>query len=167
MRQRLTLLKDLPDYPAGTVFYIEGVKGSHACKDGPFYEVSVPSGQPGRRDLQYLRVGGSIIDDPSWFKREADVENAVDLRCPLCGETRGEFFSTKFFCSDMDSYRYGVQYSVGFECVNGHRRVLYGTEFGNKKLREEIGLVEKVQQIVKETQRSSVSAASHPSGERS
>ena len=153
MRQKLTLLKDLPDYPAGTVFYIVNVLKSYACKDGPFYEVSVPSGQFDRRDLQYFRVGNSIIDDPAWFKRETDIENAVDLRCPLCGETRGEFFSTRFYCSDMDSYRYGVQYSVGFECVNGHRRILYGTEYGNKKLREEMALAERVQQLVKEAKK--------------
>lgn len=152
MRQKLTLLKDLPEYPAGTVLYITGVKRSYACEDGPFYEVSVPDDRPNSRYriLKYFRVGDSIIDDPAWFKRETDVENAVDLRCPLCGETRGEFFSTSYYCRDMDSDDYGVQAATGFECVNGHKRVLCGSRYGIEKLRKEMEYDKKTQQLVKE-----------------
>ena len=152
MRQKLTLLKDLPDYPAGTVFYIKDIRRSYACEDGPFYEVSVPDEIPnsGRRILKYYRVGNSIIDDPTWFRREIDHEHLVNLRCPLCGETHGEFFSTSYYRRNMDSDDYGVQYGIGFECLCGHKRILYGTRYGNKKLREEMELDRKTQQLVKE-----------------
>lgn len=138
MRQKLTLLKNLPDYPSGTVFYIKGIRRTYAGQDGPFYEVSAPDDSPGYRRLLYYPVGHSIIDDSAWFAREIDYDSLAELRCPLCGETRGEFFSTSYYCNNMDRDNYGVQYGVGFECLCGHKRVLYGTKFGIIRLYEEM-----------------------------
>lgn len=30
-----------------------------------------------------------IIDNPEWIKKEIDHSNSMDLKCPVCGETRG------------------------------------------------------------------------------
>lgn len=134
----LTLLKDLPEYPAGTIFKLYGMRMPDGLRKKPFYEVGVPNKYwPGHMDVKYYSVG-SFIDDPKWFKKEIDTDYLVDLKCPKCGKTEGNFFSTSYYGRHFDSNDYGVQFSVGFECVCGHKRVLYGTKYGNRKIREKI-----------------------------
>lgn len=135
MMYKLTLLKDLPNYPAGTVFK-SNLKPRTNIHNARVYEVIVPyRGNTNDLIIESWSVGG-IIDDPDCFKKEIDSDELVDLRCPKCGGTQGDFFSTDYYRNDMGYDDYGVQFSVGFECLCGHKRVLYGTHFGNKKLRE-------------------------------
>ena len=69
------------------------------------------------------------------------------MKCPKCGDTRGAFFSKEWYVRDKDRDDYGVQFSVGFECICGHRRVLYGTRRGNERLREIIGRINHEQRL--------------------
>lgn len=143
MRYNLTLKKDLPDFPAGTVFKLYKIVTKEE-RDGSFgnfvtrryNQIGTPNCHGGYDIIE--RPVGDFVDDPSWFEKTVDNKFLSDLKCPKCGETKGNFFSTKCYCSDMDSYKYGVQYSVGFECLCGHKRILYGTEYGNEKLQKEM-----------------------------
>jgi len=87
MRYQFTLLKDLPEYPAGTVFGCYGIsyRFDERCKRGPYYEVYGPSKCDGIR----LEEVGGVFDNPEWYKREPDFKSLLDLECPVCGETRG------------------------------------------------------------------------------
>ena len=142
MRYNLILLKDTPEWPAGTVFKQNGTV-MHGWAfwetEGPYYDIAVPDGR-GRyvckNPSKYPY--GCFLDDPSWVRREIDENYITDLKCPVCGSTQGMMFETSWYVRNMDSDDYGVQYSVGIECVCGHKRVLYGTRHGNKKLREKI-----------------------------
>lgn len=131
MRYKLTLLKDLPDYRAGSVFIFRGMDKS--CGGVPYCRVTT---YEDGRELGRPFDDPAFINDADWIKKEIDDDLLSDLSCPKCGSTKGVFFSHDYFRRDMDCYDYGVQYSVGFECVCGHKRVIYGTEYGNKRLRE-------------------------------
>ena len=135
MMYRLTLLKDLPNYPSGTIFKSE-LKPRTTLRNTRVYEVIVPyHGNTNNYIMENWTVGG-IIDDPNWFKKEIDQDELVNLRCPKCGGTQGAFFSTDYYRHDSGYDDYGLQFSVGFECLCGHKRILYGTHFGNKRLAE-------------------------------
>lgn len=142
MRYNLILKKDLPNFPAGTVFKNYGIKPKmQPSWDGKFEkkwynEIGYPD-EDGEYDV-FEREVGDFFDDEKWFDKKLDYDYLFDLKCPRCGETKGAFFSTKYYCRDMDRYDYGVQYGVGFECLCGHKRVLYGTEYGIKSLKEKI-----------------------------
>lgn len=129
MNYKLTLLKDLPGYPAGTEFCLR-----QSWKYGDRYDnylYALPDLDRVTRHYVY-----DIIDDPTWFRKEVDKEHLHNLVCPECGSTKGVFFSHSFHNTDMDSYDYGTHWSVGFECECGHRRILYGTERGNYRMLE-------------------------------
>lgn len=130
MRYKVTKLYDSPDAPKGTVYYI--------LRESSFL---------GKRRYEYIKEGtteicyqavGGVFDDPQWFKKEIDYENLSNLKCPKCNETRGTFFSTSYYCRDIDADEYGTQFAIGFECVCGHKRVLYGTRYGTQKLEKEL-----------------------------
>lgn len=130
MRYKVTKLYDSPEAPKGTIYYI--------LRETLFlgkwrYEYV----KEGTSEICYCAVGGTF-DDPKWFKKEIDYENIPDLRCPKCGGTQGSFFSTSYYRRDPDADDYGTQFAIGFECVCGHERVLYGTEYGKRKLEKEL-----------------------------
>lgn len=142
MKYNLILLKDTPDWSAGTVFKQNGTvaHGWSICeaKGGPFYDIAVPEGKGYVCEDPAKYPYGCFLDDPSWVRREIDENRIHNLKCPACGSTQGMLFATSWYVCDMDRDDYGVQYSVGIECVCGHKRVLYGTRHGIKKLQERI-----------------------------
>lgn len=127
MRYKLTLLKDLPEYEAGTEFSL--------VQSWEYDEEYLYLRSNGER---VFGISEKTLNNPAWFKKEIDTERLADLACPVCGSTRGVFFSHSFHNTDMDSYDYGTHFSVGFECECGNKRVLYGTGRGNKRLRERL-----------------------------
>lgn len=134
MRYKFTLLKDLPDCPAGTEFHCCGLERD-SWNGELLYDVHFGV----EACLGLNKNVGGVLDNPAWFRKEIDEERLNDLACPECGHTRGVFFSYKYSCRDMDRDDYGEQFSVGFECSNcGHKRILYGTKYGNEKLKEQL-----------------------------
>ena len=124
MKYKLTLLKDLPRYPAGTVFsyeegYYRGCGGS-----GLVYNrfCCVYGGTP-----QYpLCIPEEIINNPEWIKKEIDFTGCIDIKCPVCGETRGNI--------EINAWRSGDKYDgyssracVYIEYACGHDRRCIGS----------------------------------------
>lgn len=135
MQYRYTLLKDLPEYPKGTVFTVYGTVDYYGCTKGPFYEVGIQDEiYPDLMNLLYFEVGG-FFDDPTWFRKELDANALTDMTCPKCGSTNGFLFHESYHQSDEDRDDYGTQFAVGIECTCGHKRVLYGTKHGIKYLK--------------------------------
>ncbi len=116
MRYKLTLLKDLPDYPAGTVFkYRNGlINCLGSFKKEEFMGVAGSDSLTG--GLCFPR---KILDDPTWIKKEIDYDSLKDLKCPICGETRGEMSVHSFrYGNSYDGYGYASD--VFFEYACGH-----------------------------------------------
>lgn len=134
MRYRLILLKDLPEYPAGTIFKLYELRErrGHSTKPGLVYDVGILRGD----EYVTRTFEQDFIDNPTWFRKEIDPDLLCDLKCPKCGRTQGNFFSGGYYERDMDCDDYGLQYSVGFECLCGFKRILYGTHYGNQFLCE-------------------------------
>ena len=130
MRYKFTLLKDLPGFKKGTVFKCLGIENSivpnHGFEKVPCYVLDANG------YCEYREVGG-VLDNPVWYKKEIDEDALTVLACPKCASVRGVPFSIDWYNRDLDSDAYGVQYAVGFECVCGHKRILYGTEYGVRR----------------------------------
>ncbi len=140
MRYIFTQLKDLPRSPAGTVVKCIGIERRldyNLLTYRPYYIISRVD-ERGINCIEYAEVGNSVYDNSEWYKREIDYESLADLRCPKCGGTKGTFFAKCSHEADIDSDRYGVQFSVGFECICGHKRIMYGTHYGNMDLQKDI-----------------------------
>lgn len=80
MKYKFTLLKDLPDYPAGSIFYSGAIE---VREDKQYYRYTAP----GSPYCQYCEVGG-ILDDPTWYRKEINWDALHSLQCLICGETR-------------------------------------------------------------------------------
>ena len=89
MNYKLTLLKDLPDYPAGTQFrYSRSYRHSTDCEDlyGPIEFMGLLTD---KHMYNRMLIPENIIDDPEWIRKDVDHTKSIDLKCPVCGETRG------------------------------------------------------------------------------
>ena len=87
MYYTFTLLKNLPQHPAGTVFQCEGISyppNRKLERKIPHYKIV----DPHKKCIIAIPVGGAL-DDPEWFKKEVDFAKVFDFKCPICGETRG------------------------------------------------------------------------------
>ena len=124
MKYKLTLLKDLPDYPKGTVFdyeegYYRGCGGS-----GLIYNkfCCVEGG-----NLQYpLCIPEKIIDDNEWIKKELNYAKLTDVKCPICGETRGEISINAWRAGDKyDGYESRACVYIEYAC--GHDKRVLGS----------------------------------------
>lgn len=126
MRYILTLLKDLPDYPAGTQF-----KYSYGYDRGTINRGHLMDPQPYmgliNDDNLYnvMLIPKKIIDNPEWVKKEIDYSKSMDLRCPVCGETRGNIIVCGRTCgSKSDGYYNDANVYFEYDC--GHElRQLY------------------------------------------
>lgn len=106
MIYKCTLIKDTPQFPAGTVFTAEDSEGFR-----------------GRRYECYKHDSlASLVDDPKWVKKEVFVEKAKDLRCPQCGETRG-FMSVVAYLEGDRYEGYSNAAKVYFEYICGHGKI--------------------------------------------
>ena len=127
MVYKYTLLKDTPTEKAGKVYKLYGVADYF---NEPMYEIGIV--ENGYINLKTIPVkNGLWLDNPELYKKEVDPYYLVDLRCPKCGDTQGNFLSIEYYQNDIDRDDYGCNYSVGFECLCGHKRILYGTDYGN------------------------------------
>ena len=90
MQYKCTQLKDSLTSPIGTVFIIRGVE------EEKFYNVWQLQADGSLIKLNYRCPIGGHLDDPEWFKKEIYKDSLIDLKCPKCGNTEGEFFSTKY-----------------------------------------------------------------------
>ena len=108
MIYKCTLLKELPDYPIGTVF--KAKQGHDFGVD--YYECY---------NYNALR---NLVDNPTWVKKEIDFDSCKDLKCPECGGTRGIITGIAYKTGDKyDGYRCTAD--VYFECICGHKRQLW------------------------------------------
>lgn len=115
MMYTFTQLKDSPDFPAGTVFHCHGIeeKGWNG-KDGQWYLYTTPEDT-----FEHECEVGGFLDDPVWFRKEIDWAALDDLKCPICGETRGVIITKDFRGGDREEgYFNGTE--VFFEYVCGH-----------------------------------------------
>lgn len=115
MRYKLTLLKDLPDYPAGTVFYYTDDRR----KVWDAFERMKFIGTSRDHMTTAFPFNPELIDNPVWIRKEPDVQELLDLRCPICGETRGRLAVNAYRIGDSeDGYRNKAD--VYFEYMCGH-----------------------------------------------
>jgi len=113
MQYKFTLLKDLSNYPAGTVFrYFKG----KSQLLGSFKELELMGID---RLASPLCIPQEVIDNPSWIKKEIDFDSLVDLKCPVCGETRGEV-SVHLYRRGNPDEGYSNCADVYFEYACGH-----------------------------------------------
>lgn len=128
MNYKLTLLKDLPDYPAGTQFrYSRSYRHSTDCEDlyGPIEFMGLLTD---KHMYNRMLIPENIIDDPEWIRKDVDHTKSIDLKCPVCGETRGTILVCG--CRGGDAYDgYYCDANVFFEYDCGHGlRQLYQIE---------------------------------------
>lgn len=96
MRYILTLLKDLPDYPAGTKFIYIADKRHYDYKSDDFTSMEcvdlLDNYLQNDRKYIYRRfvIPEKIINNPDWIKKEIAYFELLDIKCPICGETRGK-----------------------------------------------------------------------------
>ena len=134
MKYKITTLFDSPDMKIGTIIYAKEIyrKGKveylECCVEGQNY---------------VWRSAVNKFDNPKWYKKELDDNYISNISCPKCGSTNGILFSDSYYDSDIDSNSHGCQYSVGIECVCGHKRIIYGTIHGNRFLRARYGVEDK------------------------
>lgn len=121
MYYKLTLLKDLPKYPAGTVFsYWKGqmigicnsiVTGRFMCKYGKKH---MKSDMPISEDLIY---------DSKWIRMEVDRTKLINIACPRCGDTHFDILKHAYKVGNpYDGYHYEAD--VYLECPCGYERHL-------------------------------------------
>ena len=105
MIYKVTLLKDTPDLKAGAmwVYFTENGKPDFANQIDP--------------------KTFEVLNDPEWAKVEPFYEKLDDLRCPLCGETRGHLMVWPFSYTDSDGDRC-LAASAKMEYACGHIRML-------------------------------------------
>lgn len=113
MYYKLTLLKDLPKYPAGTKFsYWKG--RTHSV----FGELM---GVYGKSMTNCFPISEELMENPEWIKKKVDRSKLTNIACPECGGTYFELFK--------DVYRVGNRYDgfhykadVYLECPCGYER---------------------------------------------
>ena len=103
MYYNLTLLKDLPEYPAGTEFmYFKG----RCC--GFYSNTMVIESRIGvlknGKAMMSTRFPfpEKIIDDPAWFKKEVNYTYLKDFKCPKCGGTQFYMFKHAYRMGDPE-----------------------------------------------------------------
>ena len=115
-----TLLKDLPEYPAGTTFTAKKVprigesksraKFSYLCKfDGDVY---------GRRVFS-----DSVMDNPVWVRKKIDENCLTELKCKFCDSTKMELSFVDIPCTHYGDIVYFRKKIVG-TCACGQENEL-------------------------------------------
>lgn len=78
-----TLLKDLPDYDAGTKFLIQEFEHCGRLE----YYCRFPDDENNRMPYPNYRIPRKVIDDPKWVKKKLNKDCLTDTRCRVCGST--------------------------------------------------------------------------------
>lgn len=127
MNYKLTLLKDLPNYPAGTQFYYRLTHAYSFFRD----ELIGMESYMGLTNNKYLNAGTlipeEIIDNPEWVKKEIDYSTSLDLKCPICGETRGHIKVCGRRVGDKyDGFHNSADVFFEYDCGHELRRLYNG-----------------------------------------
>ena len=78
MKYRCVILKDLPDYPKGTVFYLE--------RD--IYNTCNWIRLKGEKSYAHHPVLKAILNYPEWYTKKLHKPCLQKLACPNCGEVK-------------------------------------------------------------------------------
>jgi hypothetical protein len=92
----LTLKKDLPNYPAGTRFKYHTDKEVHHTGSISETKYLWEESDTGSIPKSYPAILKQLADDPVWMDKSIDYDSLTDLKCPICGETRGVFFHQRY-----------------------------------------------------------------------
>lgn len=121
MKYNFVQLKDLPDYPAGTIHHCKGIikqwNGTKDMTSYPYYLIQIGKN---KKTFEYP-VGKSIYDKKDWFKKEIAYDDLVDMKCPNCDGTRVDLKIKSYYEKDYDSDYYGINISVWAECPCGNK----------------------------------------------
>lgn len=119
MYYKYTLLKDLPEAKAGTSWTFdeppEELKKEYRDKLDD-ETINLRAG-----DHPSFPLSTKTLKNPEWFKKELDEELLTEIKCPVCGETRGRIYATKEYKYVWaDDVREDV-FTVWFEFACGHK----------------------------------------------
>lgn len=135
MFYKLTLLKDLPGYPAGTQFSFRHGRYQYVTEHGLETNINAKMGLYGSNKMKSLfPIPEEIIDDPEWIKIEVDYSKIIDLACPECGETRADMSFSD--ASGIDGVR-GIFVHLEYAC--GHQGGRFGRYFHVYHFAEDCG----------------------------
>lgn len=81
MNYKFTLLRDIAGIKAGLVVKCHGL--IKTAFQGICYVLEEGD------SITYASVAHSPLSDPKVFRKEIDYSSLVDMKCPICGETRG------------------------------------------------------------------------------
>lgn len=84
MLYNCTVLKDLPECPAGTRFKMQPFRWN--VKDNFTYTYQFPGDK--EASSQNARISRSVVDNPTWVRKEIDESCLTELKCEACGGTR-------------------------------------------------------------------------------
>lgn len=86
MIYKVTTLKDLPGIKAGTEFQYVNSSFDHDAKLKLFNQTHPYL----ESEIEKFLIKQVILNNPDgWVKIEPYYEELTDMRCPVCGETRG------------------------------------------------------------------------------
>lgn len=119
MYYKYTLLKDLPEAKAGTSWTFdeppEELKKEYRDKLDD-ETINLRAG-----DHPSFPLSTKTLKNPEWFKKELDEELLAEIKCPVCGETRGRIYATKEYKYVWaDDVREDV-FTGWFEFACGHK----------------------------------------------
>lgn len=115
MRYIFTLLKDLPDLPAGAQIKCIGID-KFGFDDEDSYQMLDNCNR-----IHYKKVGKTILDNKEWFTKEIDYSSLQEIKCPKCGETRLCIKKRCWIDRNPDSNHYGANCDLECECPCGHK----------------------------------------------
>lgn len=123
MTYKCILLKDLPDFDAGTEFYIKKLDS----RDDEYY-CKFPN------ENSYLKynyqIPKEVIDNPIWVKKELDENCLTELKCS-CGNTN-LFIEPREEPSEWDDdirYFYMSIYSICPKCGRENHIIKFKTHY--------------------------------------
>jgi hypothetical protein len=79
-----TLLKDLPEYAAGTKFLIQEFEH---CGKVEYYCRFPEDEENDSMSFPNYRIARKVIDDPKWVRKTLNRGCLTDMRCRVCGGT--------------------------------------------------------------------------------
>ena len=112
MYYKYTLLKDLPDAKAGTNQTLNEPPEEVGCElDEKVYL---------QHDDKRIELNRTLLQNPEWFKKEIDDRYIGEIKCPICGETRGRMYITKKVVYNRKWENRAHEVTVWYEFICGH-----------------------------------------------
>lgn len=115
---KFTLLKDLPNIPAGFSFTL----GENDMERGPYGIYRHNDDGPDYEYTEKIRAVWRYKDNHDWVKVEYDLSKAIQIKCPKC-DSVGMF---NFYDKEDEEYDDGVSAyykSVGLQCPSCEYRL--------------------------------------------